>query len=201
MKQVLAGREFRNLQQPPENDTVLERMGNWLNHVFAGVDKLRARSAWVGRALVWSFFLAVGTLLAWRLTLIERRWRSRLTAPKPATLRDASMVRDWEAWLAEARRAAAAGAWREAIHFVYWASIARLESKRLWPTDRARTPREYLALLAPGDPRTAPLASLTRSFERVWYGGRDAGESDYRRAEQTAVSLIAAHGVSEGEPS
>ena len=60
----------------------------------------------------------------------------------------------------------------------------------MWPADRARTPREYLALVAPEDPRQAGLASLTRSFERVWYGGRTAGEGDYKRAEQTATALI-----------
>ena len=69
---------------------------------------------------------------------------------------------------------AAKGQWREAIHFLYWASIARLESRRLWPADRARTPREYLALLAGTDPRKTNLTALTRSFERTWYGGRAA---------------------------
>src|ERR1035441_9342535 len=65
----------------------------------------------------------------------------------------AASARDWQLWLADARRAAAAGQWREAIHFVYWAAISRLESKRLWPADRARTPREYLSLVAAEDPR------------------------------------------------
>ena len=80
--------------------------------------------------------------------------------------------------------------WREAIHFLYWAAISRLESRRLWPADRARTPREYLALLAQEDPRRARLAALTGSFELVWYGGRAAAESDYRRAEEIAATLI-----------
>jgi hypothetical protein len=111
----------------------------------------------------------------------------------------------WQLWLEDARRAAAAGQWREAIHFLYWAAISRLESKRLWPADRARTPREYLALVAPEDPRQPGLASLTGSFERVWYGGRDAAESDYQRAEQIATALISgaaasAQGTGGGAP-
>ena len=60
-----------------------------------------------------------------------------------------------------------------------------------WPADRARTPREYLALVAAEDPRHAGLASLTGSFERTWYGGRAAAESDYLKAEELAASLIA----------
>ncbi len=55
---------------------------------------------------------------------------------------------------------------------------------------RARTPREYLALVAPEDPRKPGLATLTGSFERTWYGGRAAAEGDYRQAEQLATALI-----------
>jgi hypothetical protein len=120
---------------------------------------------------------------------LERRWRIRLV-PESGPGAGAASARDWQLWLADARRAAAAGLWREAIHFVYWAAISRLEAKRLWPADRARTPREYLALVAPEDPRRTRLATLTGSFERVWYGGRAAAESDYRKAEELAAGLI-----------
>ena len=191
MKQVLAGREFRNLEQPTARDSALERLGNWLNRLFGNIDKLRARSAWVGRALIWGFFLAVAIGLAWALIQMERRWRVRLVPLSDRPAPEAASARDWQLWLADARKAAAEGMWREAIHFVYWATISRLESKRLWPADRARTPREYLALVAPEDPRHSGLAALTRSFERTWYGGRDAVEIDYRKAEATAQDLIA----------
>ncbi len=190
MKDVLAGREFRNLQQPTERDNALERFGNWLNRFFSSMDRLRARSAWVGRALIWGFFLAVGIGLAWMLLQMERRWRVRLVPLDDRPAPDAASARDWQLWLKDARQAAARGLWREAIHFVYWATISRLESKRLWPADRARTPREYLALLAPEDPRREALGALTRSFERTWYGGREAREADYRKAESMAQDLI-----------
>ena len=84
---------------------------------------------------------------------------------------------------------AAIGLWREAIHFVYWASIARLESKRIWPADRARTPREYLRLMAGSDPRKQSLTALTRSFERTWYGGRAAESFDFKAALELAAAL------------
>ena len=190
MKDVLAGREFRNLQQPTEGDSALERFGNWLNRFFSNMDKLRARSAWVGRALIWGFFLAVGIGLTWMLLQMERRWRVRLVPMNDRPAPDAASARDWQLWLNDARQAAAQGLWREAIHFVYWATISRLESKRLWPADRARTPREYLALMAADDPRRDSLATLTRSFERTWYGGREARENDFRKAEAIAQDLI-----------
>jgi hypothetical protein len=198
MQQVLAGREFSNLQIATESDTALERFGNWLNRLFAKFEKLRTRSAWVGRALVWGFFGAVAAGLAWGLLQTERRWRIRLVPARAGLVPEAVSARDWQLWLADARKAAADGHWREAIHFLYWAAVARLESKRLWPTDRARTPREYLALMAADDPRQSGLASLTSSFERTWYGGREASESDYRRAEALAASLISAGGAMTG---
>lgn len=190
LKEVLAGRDFRDLQQPSASDSVLEKVNNWLNHLLESATKWRARSAWVGRLLVWGFLLAVCAGLIWAVLQLERRWRVRLApdvrAPAPA----APSARNWQQWLEDARRAASAGLWREAVHFVYWACIARLEARRLWPADRARTPREYLALVAADDARRAGLAALTSGFERTWYGGRTATESDYRHAEDIAMALI-----------
>jgi len=190
MKQVLSGRDFRNLEAPTARDSALEKLGAWLNGLLASFGKLQASVAWLGPVLVWGFVLAVCVGLVWGLMQLERRWRIRLVPEIYGPAAGAASARDWQLWLADARRAAAAGQWREAIHFVYWAAISRLESKRLWPADRARTPREYLSLVAAEDPRRAGLSTLTRSFERTWYGGRAAGESDYKKAEELADGLL-----------
>ncbi len=189
LQQVLAGREFRNLKTPDVRDTVLERIANWLNRIFAGLGKMRTHSAWLGWVLTYGFLAAVSTALIVLLLRMERRWRVRLVPELPAPAPGAASARDWQLWLADASKAAAAGEWREAVHFLYWAAIARLESRRMWPADRARTPREYLALVAGDDPRRLPLAALTRDFERIWYGGRPAAERDYRRADELASEL------------
>jgi len=204
MREVLAGADFRGLQEQTMKDSVLEKFARWLNHLFASAAGLKARSAWIGRVIVWGFILGVCVALVYGLLRLERRWRVRLTPDddqQPAA--GAASARDWQLWLEDARRAAASGEWREAIHFLYWASIARLESRRLWPADRARTPREYLAMVAPDDPRRPGLSKLTGTFERFWYGGRAAGESDYQAAESVAAALISggsssASGGSEG---
>ncbi|MGD0520201.1 MAG: DUF4129 domain-containing protein [Terracidiphilus sp.] len=196
MNQVLAGRDFRNLDEFTPKDTILEKLGNWLNHLFASAAQFSARAAWVGRVIVWGFILAVCVGLVWGLLQLERRWRMR-PAPESGSLSTgAASAREWQLWLKDARQAADAGQWREAIHFLYWAAISRLESRRLWPADRARTPREYLALVAPEDPRRASLATLTGSFERTWYGGRAAAELDYRKAEELAAALISGSAAS-----
>jgi hypothetical protein len=200
MSQVLAGRDFRNVAAPSPRETLAEQVNSWLNQLFESAQRFAARSPWIGRTVITGFILLICTGLVWGLLQLERRWRFRLV-PEPRTPEPgAASARDWQLWLEDARRAAAAGQWREAVHFVYWAAISRLESKRLWPADRARTPREYLALVAPEDPRKPRLATLTRTFERIWYGGRPAAESDYRAAEQLANALISGTTTPAAEP-
>jgi hypothetical protein len=197
MKQVLAGRDFRNLKPLSKRDSFLEKLDEWLNRFFENLGKLHTSSEWVGRVIVWGFILAACVGLAWGLMQLERNWRLRLVPESGGPAAGAASARDWQLWLTDARRAAAAGQWREAIHFVYWAAISRLESRRLWPADRARTPREYLALVTADDPRRAGLATLTGSFERTWYGGRRAAENDYVQAEKLADELINGSSVTE----
>jgi hypothetical protein len=195
LRKILAGRDFANLEAPTPKDSYLEKFGNWLNKALDALGSATKGASWLGRVLERGFILAVCVLLVWGLLQLERRWRVRLTPEmldRPAP--GAASARDWQLWLKDAQASAATGQWREAIHFAYWAAISRLESKRLWPADRARTPREYLALVAAEDARKPGLASLTGSFERTWYGGREADEGDYRKAEQLAEGLIAGTG-------
>lgn len=191
MLQVLAGRDFRDLKQPSDSQYLKERLNAWLNRLFEQVAQWRAGSAWIGRVVVVVFLLAVCAGLAWGLVQVERRWRARLKPEMVRSAAKASAPLEWERWLEEARSASAAGAWRQAIHAAYWAAITRLESHELWPVDRARTPREYLALVATGDPRREDLAQLTRTFERTWYGGRSAEAAEFQKAEELSAVLIA----------
>ena len=52
--------------------------------------------------------------------------------------------------------------------------------------------------MAPEDPRRPGLATLTGNFERTWYGGRAAGETDYRKAEELAAELISSNAADAG---
>jgi hypothetical protein len=194
LSKILGRREFHNLEEASARDTVLEKIGNGINRFFDRVARFGAHSPWIGLVVEFAFLGAVCVGLVWGLIQLERRWRIRLVPEQNGPAPGVASARDWQLWLEDARRAAAEGRWREAVHFVYWASISRLESKRLWPADRARTPREYLALVAAEDPRRVGLATLTGSFERIWYGGRPAGEKEYRAAEQLAEGLISGGG-------
>jgi hypothetical protein len=88
-------------------------------------------------------------------------------------------AKSWHSLLAEARAAATRGDLREAVHAGYWAAISHLESSGVWRPDRARTPREYLRLIAQTDPARPLLTDITRDFEVVWYGNRTPGFSEW----------------------
>lgn len=187
---ILAQKEYKNIAQVSWKERLLDTLNNWLNQLFARLADSGSRWLWAALIfrILWIGALCLG--LAWFLIQMERRSRVRLS-PDPIPPPCAPSAREWQLWLADAQRTAAEGRWREAIHFIYWASISRLESRRLWPADRARTPREYLVLLPDRDPRKPSLTTLTRSFERTWYGGRDAVAVDY----QVALKLAAELGV------
>jgi hypothetical protein len=125
-----------------------------------------------------------GLLIWWfiRRLQVQRLGLSGDNAPHPS----APSAQGWHEWLEQGQSLGREGRWREAIHHVYWAAISCLESRRLWPADRTRTPREYLGLLS-GNPETradlsSDLNSLTRSFEHTWYGGLQASEKDFADA-------------------
>jgi hypothetical protein len=185
---ILARREYQGTSQITARERFEEWLENKIADFFERLIGIGTRAPWIGYVLEALLVMGLGTALIWALIGLERRSRARLT-PEVERVGSAPSAREWQLWLKDARAMAAEGRWREAIHFLYWASISRLEQMRLWPADRARTPREYLGLLKGSDPRRAKLTALTRSFERTWYGGREARGSDFDAALAMAAEL------------
>jgi Domain of unknown function (DUF4129) len=185
---ILAERQYQGVAQTTVREHFLEWFGNLLNEILGRLIRFGARSPWIAFVLRALLLGGLCLLLIWFLIRIERRSRIRLIEDGPG-LSAAPSARNWQLWLRDAQAMAAQSLWREGIHFLYWAAIARLESRHLWPADRARTPREYLLLLPAADPRRAGLTALTKTFERTWYGGREAGAADYQTALHTAAEL------------
>jgi len=189
---ILAKREYKGATELTARDRILEWIANLLARIFATLAGIGARAHWVGTVLVVLLIMGAFTGLILLLVRLEHNARVRLV-PDIEAGPEAPSAREWQLWLKDAQAAAAGGLWREAIHSVYWASIARLESNvaagRPWPADRARTPREYLRLLGSTDPRKPTLTALTRSFERTWYGGRQAAAADFNAALHLAAEL------------
>ena len=188
LHQILARKEYARANEVSPRERFVEWFYHLLDQFFSGLADLGASMPWIGTLLRILLIAVLATVLILLLVRIERQGRIRLT-PDDAPAPDAPSARVWQLWLKDAQSNAANGNWRQAIHLIYWASISRLESNRLWPADRARTPREYLELLRANDPRKPALRELTQEFERTWYGGRSAGESNFDSARKQAESL------------
>jgi hypothetical protein len=169
---------------PAEAPTLLERIwGDFVRWLLNSI--VTAMPSGSSPSAIYLLELTViaipcGLLIWWfiRRLQVQKLGLSGDNAPHPS----APSARGWEEWLEQGQALSREGRWREAIHHVYWAAISCLESRRLWPADRARTPREYLGFLSGNAETRADLSSLTRSFEHTWYGGLQAGEKDFAEA-------------------
>jgi hypothetical protein len=177
---ILSTREFDTTSIPSLRERILARIYEWLDRLFSHVAAFGARSPWIAPLLEWFLgSLACALLLVWVFRNLQRQ-RRRLALEAGRQIQQADeRVRNW---LQEAEACAARGAFRDAVHCLYWASIAALEGRRLWQPDRSRTPREYLRLLDPASPVSPILRRQTRTFETIWYGLRAAAASDYAAA-------------------
>lgn len=176
LDEILARHEFRKVRGPNAADTFLAKIYRWLARwLLRGVGS--GATGNVMHGIVYTLVgLAVLLMVLWTVRNLRRKEED---APREI-MPFAPSAKNWRTWLAEARQSAEAQDWRNAIHLAYWAGISSLEAGGAWKPNRARTPREYLRLLGTRSPNHRPLTALTRKFEVVWYGKRDAGEADFQ---------------------
>ncbi len=189
-ERILATAEFQQ-PEPTLWDRIKQVIFAFITRLFMGIDRVTSESPWVGRALEWLLFgaAAVG-LLVWVLRTLQRQRLRVDLGREPA--KAAEWARKRDDWRQLAEESADKGAWREAIHAVYWASIAELEGRRLWRQNPARTPREYVRLLRPGTAEQRELRGLTATLERSWYGQREGTREEFAEAKQRFDNLAGA---------
>lgn len=158
---------------------VLGRINEW----FESFGALRGDSPVV-------YYLVIGALVAlglgiigyfvWKtLSGLEEGGTTR-TARGPGPVLDAR-ARTAGEWEDEARRAAAAGRFRDAAVALYQALLLRLEAAGILRYDPAKTPGDYRRE-ARRDPRAAgALGTFLRGFEPVVFGGRALDAAGYDR--------------------
>jgi hypothetical protein len=178
LKAIFARREFRGVS----GESATARFQEWLfrqltrllSHIFSNP----ARVELGAKIVVWTIGLLIAGFVLWKLG----RWAMRPAPPEAVreVIPFAPSARGWRVWLREARESAAVGRWREAVHSAYWAAISHLEARGCWRPDKARTPREYLRLLARSDPARPALGELTRDFETIWYGERNPAPEEWQ---------------------
>jgi Domain of unknown function (DUF4129) len=182
---ILSGREFRGQEGPTWFDVLERRISDWvdrqLDKIFGPIRRKK-----IGNVVAWVAIGLVGVLLLfWTLRFLMRAGQGAEMDLSGA----APIGHDWRRWLREAREAAGSGDFRAAIHAAYWTAIVRMEELKSLPEDRARTPRESLRLIGRDNSAYAPLAQLTRRFELVWYGYRDATAADWDDAAEQLETL------------
>jgi Domain of unknown function (DUF4129) len=182
LNEILAAREFQNVHGPTWLDRFKQRVLEMLIHMLERVFRSSAVPA-IGTSLVYGLtVLAVLAVAYWIYRTIRKNVELETILPHALPVSS----KGWKLWMKQARLAADAGNWREAIHMGYWCGISFLEGQELWRPDTARTPREYLRLLPAASEHRQTLGSLTRTFELVWYGEQEA---DANAFSQTLAQL------------
>jgi hypothetical protein len=179
---ILASREFQNVHGPTWLDRFKQRVMDLLLKLLGRMFE-SSMIPTISNVVVYTLMgLALLALAYWM-------YRTIRNSAGPETILPHSLPvssKGWKLWMAEARMAADAGNWRDAIHLGYWCGISFLEAQGLWRPDTARTPREYLRLLPSASEHRQTLGTLTRSFELVWYGKQEA---DANAFSQTLAQL------------
>jgi hypothetical protein len=179
LDEVLSRREFRNVRGPGLLDIWLEKILRWIDKLLSPA----GRSGAAPDILHILVYVLVAIALSWFAIWLKRRLDVPRDRESPREIVPFSpSARGWRRWLADARRSAEQQDWRNGVHLAYWAGIAFLEERGAWRPDRARTPREYLRLLGTRQTEHSTLTALTRQFEMIWYGNREASDSDFREA-------------------
>jgi hypothetical protein len=182
LDRILADPEFGAVSGPNWLDRLKQRIANFFLDVLRRIFSSSAVPA-IGDVVVYGLIgIALLALFYWIFRTL--RDNAGVETLLPGTL--AVSGKEWGVWMAEARAAADAGRWRDAVHLAYWAGISYLETQGWWPPDRARTPREYLRLLPAASQHSPALRELTRNFEVVWYGTQPA---DAEAFSQTVAQL------------
>jgi len=182
LHKILADPEFNAVRGPGWLDRLKQRIANWFLSLLTRVFSSSAIPA-ISDVVVYGLIgIAVLALAYWIFRTL--RDNAGVETLMPGAMAVSS--KEWGVWMAEARAAADAGRWKDAVHLAYWSGISYLETQGWWPPDRARTPREYLRLLPSTSQHSPALRELTRNFEIVWYGTQPA---DAEAFSQTVAQL------------
>jgi len=174
LAEILSRREFRGLREAGRFERMLEKIIAWIDGMLplGGVSETPIRI--LGWILI-AGFVVFG--MVWILRAAAGGAPRSLGTVSP----ERPMARDWSSWAQDAAAAARQGRYRDAVRCAYWAAIQKLGVEGVLDLRQERTHREYLQALPAGHPLGHDLGEMTRSFERIWYGGRTATEEDLAR--------------------
>jgi hypothetical protein len=177
--------------------SVLRRIRDWLGALRPR--RLEEETPVPGRTALVA--VAVALVLALVLVVLFLRTRRRGAAPAPgvesapevSSRRDEDpLSRESSGWEEHAARLAAARRWREAIRAWYHAVLVALFQAGLLHHQKGRTNWEYVARLDPRHAWRSGFVTLTRLFDREWYGRRASDAAALSECSREARSILAA---------
>jgi hypothetical protein len=174
IQDILSRGEFQQSAVSRWREDLRARITQWIEAIFNRFGITGQTGERAVKVLAW--VIGLGALIGlgvWLAGLMGRQPRHLIELGSRTAVRPRAHDLALRA-LAHAR----AGDVREAVRVAYHAALIRLEEQGIWRLDDARTPREYVRMLASSDARHAPLVDMTRRFEQIWYGNRAAGDDD-----------------------
>ena len=172
-----------------------KRFIDWLISLFPTPTPLQNTAAPSDKWLWALFYLVVAAILAFLLYFALRafgwnwfggKWgRARFKNTGELENEDAALLQlPPDELLSRAARYAAQGNFREALRHRYLSLLLDLDARGVWRYDARRTNWEHIAALnrsENGRDLVAPLADLTKRFDRVRYGGAACDDDGWRR--------------------
>ncbi len=181
--------------QPPEPGP-LDGFREWRRQMFARLGQFFSRFGDLRSDSPFFYWLIIAILVAAGLAIIGyllwstlSRLEERGATPRPAAVQGAVNARARTAgeWEDEARRAAAAGRFREAAVALYQALLLRLEAAGAVRYDPAKTPGDYRREARRDAKAAGTLAAFLRGFEPVVFGGRTLDGEGYEQLRAAAA--------------
>lgn len=174
---VLARKEFAR-PQSAWSDRVRQRLRAWLQDLWSslGGEDLDTRRL----VLLLAWFTTAAALGGMALWAYRAAGRMQPAGSRPPEPRDAPPATA-RAWALRACDAARSGQTLETVRCTYRAAVKRLEEQGVWRMDGARTAREYVTLLQPGETRGDIVRDIVAELERAVYANQPVSRDDVRR--------------------
>ncbi len=187
--------EFAPVARSPIQDG-LAAVWRWIRDFIAWLtpdfDFGRAGDSTLFLVLV-ALMAAVGVAAVVHFSGVLPRLLRHAEGPEAAARRAAGRASRAAEWEERARRAAAAGQWRDAALALYQALLLRLEERGAVRYDPSKTPGDYRREARRNAEAKGVLDGFLRAFEPVAFGGRALDAGGYERLRDTA-GRVGAHG-------
>jgi hypothetical protein len=175
---------LRAVDQSTASPSLLEAIARALQRFLAGLEGPR-----VDFGLVWPLLGLLGAAVIFFVVATLGRGLGERVRTEVALRESAGADRpDPARYLRAADEALAAGRPREAIHALYLFALTALVAREAIRYDPALTDRELLVRAA-AIPHADALRDLVALYERSWFGLRDPGVDEARRARGLALRV------------